>query len=134
MRRSMEGHPVSYLGTMTMRSALPGLGGSSLGGAAIPVRMTSCDTTVSVVSVTAVAEMFIPSLRPQASVSRPLTMNRCPLGMLKDWFVTSSKDRMTEFGGLTRQTLPVTLLTVVIILGVVVVIVVRCSFIPGLRS
>src|SRR5215469_7828096 len=41
-------------------------------------------------------------------------MNRCPLGMLKDWFVPSSKERMTEFGGLTRQTLPVTLLTVLI--------------------
>ena len=43
----------------------------------------------------------------------------------------SSKERMTEFGGLTRQTLPVTVLTVVIILGVVVMIVVRSSFIPG---
>ena len=117
-----------------MSRVVPCLGGSGFGGAIVPVRFTSCDTTVSGVSVTAVAEMFIPSLRPQASVSRPLTMNRCPLGMLKDWFVPSSKDRMTEFGGLTRQTLPVTLLTVVIILGVVVVIVVRCSFIPGLRS
>jgi hypothetical protein len=41
---------------------------------------------------------------------------------------------MTEFGGLTRQTLPFTVFTVVIILGVVLVIVVRCSFMPGLRS
>jgi hypothetical protein len=102
----------SYLaGTNTMSSVAPCLGGAGFGGGAVPVRTTSCDTTVSGVSVTAVAEMFIPSLRPQASVSWPSTLNFWPLGMLKDWFVPSSKVRMTEFGGLTRQTLPVTVFT-----------------------
>src|SRR5579864_1859176 len=41
---------------------------------------------------------------------------------------------MTEFGGLTDHTVPVTRLTVVIVCGVVVVVIVRSSVIPGFRS
>jgi hypothetical protein len=41
-----------------MSSVAPCLGGSGVGGGIVLVRFTSCDTTVSGVSVTAVAEMF----------------------------------------------------------------------------
>jgi len=68
-------------GATMNNSTAPCGGGSGVGLGMVPVRTTFCDTTVSGVSVTAVAEMFIPFLRPQASVSWPLTLNFWPSGM-----------------------------------------------------
>src|SRR5882672_8021619 len=56
----------------------------------------------------------MPFFRPKASVSFPLIVNFCPLGILKDWFVPSSNVKTTELGGETCQTLPVTVSTFVI--------------------
>ena len=57
-------------------------GGGGGGGGMEPVNFFSCSTTVIGSSTTLVAEMVIPFFRPQASVSWPLTMNFCPLGIL----------------------------------------------------
>ena len=45
--------------------------------------------------------------------------------ILKLWFFPSARVRITELGGFTNHTLPVTLCTVLMVLGVVVVVMVR---------
>ena len=91
-------------------------------------------TTVSGTSTTFVAVTFIPFLRPQASTICPSTLNFWPFGILNSWFLLSSIVRITDLGGFTYQTFPVTDFTVVVICGVVVVIIVRVMVIPGFRS
>src|SRR5580704_5116810 len=98
-------------------------GGGGGGGGILPVSFFSCSITVSGSSTTLVAETFIPFFRPHASTIWPFTLNFC--------LVPSSKLRMTDVGGVTCQTFPVTLCTVVIILSVLVVATVCSSFIPG---
>ena len=80
---------------------------------------------VSGASVILVAVTFIPFLRPKASTISPFTLNFWSLGILKDWFSPFSMVRITESGGETCQTLPVTVCTVVTVRGVVVVVIVR---------
>jgi len=48
------------------------------------------------VSVTFVAEIFVPSLRPKASTIWPSTSNFWPSGILDSWFAPSSRVRITE--------------------------------------
>src|SRR5262249_50330755 len=109
-------------------------GGGGGGAGIVPVTLRCCATTSSGTSVTFVAVTFMPFCRPQASVICPLTSNFWPFGILNRWFLPSSNVRITEVGGLTYHTVPVTLCTVWIILGVVVVVMVRCNFIPGFKS
>src|SRR5437667_2431005 len=109
-------------------------GGGGGGGGIVPVNCFWCSTTVSGSSTTLVAEIFIPCFRPNASVSWPFTLNFWPLGILKRSVLPSASFKITEFGGVTCQTVPVTVWTVVTVLGVVVVVIVRCSFIPGFSS
>ena len=91
-------------------------------------------TTVIGSSVTLVAEIFIPFLKPFGSVSRPSTMNLWPRGIVNCWLVPSSSVRIKRVGGVTRQTVPVTVPTVVTNLGVVVTVIVRSNFVPGFKS
>ena len=95
------------------------------------MRFTCCVTTVSGISVTLCADTVIPFLSPQALVSCPLTVNFVPSGILNVWFCPFSKVSVTDLGGWACQTLPVTVSTLVITLGVVLVMVCLSTFIPG---
>src|SRR5678816_291927 len=106
--------------------------GAAGAGGMVPVTFACRSTTVWGTSTIFVAETFIPFLRPQASTICPSTLNFCPWGILNCWFSPFSIVRMTDRGGFTCHTVPVTLCTVVIVWGVVVTLIVRCSFIPGL--
>jgi len=57
-------------------------GGGGGGGGAVPVICACCVTTVSGTSTILVAEIFIPFLKPQASVTCPSTLNFWSLGIL----------------------------------------------------
>ena len=81
-----------------------------------------------------VADIFMPFSSPKASISLPFITNFCRFGILKGWFVPSGRVRITEFGGVTWKTVPSTVLIAVIVVGVTIVVIVRCSFMPGLRS
>ena len=111
-----------------------GRSGDGSGGGIVPVNSFCCSTTVSGTSTILVADTFIPFCRPQASVIWPSMLNFWPSGILNAWLVPSSKVRMTELGGFTYHTVPVTLFTVVMVCGVVVVVMVRSSVMPGFRS
>ena len=100
----------------------------------LPLTFLCWETTVSGTSTTLVAEIFIPFFRPKASSIWPSTLNFWPSGIVNCWFLPFSMVRMTEVGGVTCHTVPVTLLVVVTVRGVLVVMVVRSSFIPGFRS
>src|SRR5579864_788410 len=84
-------------------------GGGGGGGGSLPVSFLSCSTTVSGSSTTLVAEIFIPFFSPHASTIWPPMLNFCPLGILNDWLVPSSNVKMTDDGGVTCHTFPVTL-------------------------
>ncbi len=99
----------------------------------MPVTLCCCDETTVGTSTIFVAETFIPFLKAKASTIWPSTLNFWSLGILNSWFVLSSSVRITDVGGLTCQTLPVTVWIVVTIMGVVVVMIVRWSFMPGLQ-
>lgn len=115
--------------TMATRIGTPCVGAGG-GGGMLPVRSTCCVTTFCGISVTLCADTVIPFLSPHASVSCPFTVNFVSLGILKDWFSPLSSLRITEFGGETCQTVPVTLSTLVMTLGVVVVMVCFSTSIP----
>ena len=100
-------------------------GGGDGGVGAVPVTFRCCETTTSGDSVILVAETFIPFLKPKASVSFPSIVNFCPLGIVNCWTVPSSNRRETDDGGLTQNTVPVTVSTVVTVFGVDVVMIVR---------
>ena len=85
------------------------------GGGIVPVTFVFWLTMVSGVSVTFVAEIFIPGLRPQASTICPSTSNFWSFGILNSWFVPSSSVRIRERGGVTWNTFPVTVSTFVTI-------------------
>src|SRR6476646_2651644 len=109
-------------------------GGAGGGGGMLPVTFRCCSTTLIGSSTTLVAETIIPFFKPNASVSCPSTINFWPFGILNSWLVPSSRVRITVLGGEICHTFPVTLFTVVMVLGVVVTMVVRCSFMPGFRE
>src|SRR6476620_193316 len=109
-------------------------GGAGGGGGIVPVNFRCCSTTLIGSSTTLVAATIIPFFKPKASVSWPSTMNFWPFGILNSWLVPSSKVKITVLGGEICHTFPVTLFTVVMVLGVVVTMVVRCSFMPGFRE
>ena len=58
---------------------------------------------------------FITFLEGKASTTWPSTLNFWSLGILNCWFVLLSSARITDVGGVTCQTLPVTVWIVVTI-------------------
>src|SRR6266566_2009537 len=118
-------------GTVTIRIGTSAFGCGG-GGGIFPVLFISSAITVSGTSVTLCAWTFIPFLRLQASFSSPSTTNFCPLGILKLWLVPFSNVKITVLGGVTCHTVPLTVSTVVIILGVELVMVCFSTFMPTL--
>ena len=94
----------------------------------LPLTFLCWETTVSGTSTTLVAEIFIPFFRPKASSIWPSTLNFWPSGIVNCWFLPFSMVRMIVAARCAA--VPVTLLVVVTVRGVLVVMVVRSSFIP----
>ena len=117
-------------GTLTTRTAMSG-STVYVGGGISPIFVTCFVSITSGTSVTAVAVNFMPGSRENASAGYPMTVNFVPLGILNSCFLPSSRVRITDSGGFTCQTVPVTFLIVVITPGVDVVFVVCSIVIPA---
>jgi hypothetical protein len=116
--------------SMSSTPTCVGVGG---GGGAVPVTARFWETTTSGVVVTTVAETFIPFRKSKTVFSWPSMLNLVPSGTLYCLFSPLGSVRITLFP-LACHTFPLTVLVVVTVRGVVVVVIVRCSFIPGFRS